>query len=150
MYHRIFLLLWIYLASGFASNAQTPNLRLLEGNWAHIDTGGGVTGEIWKMTSQGAKGEGYFTLANSTEIQEKLSIQKFSETWCYIAAPNQQKPVMFCADSISTHFWRFVNFEHDFPKVIQYQFIRENELEIIIHNQPISNKSVRFNLFKED
>lgn len=149
MYQRI-LILWLYVISAITSFGQTPNLRLLEGNWAHTDTVGRVTGERWKITGQVARGEGYCTLANTTEIQEILTIQKFSESWCYIAAPKQQKPVMFCADSISTHFWRFVNFEHDFPKVIEYQFIRENELEIIIHNQPISNKSVRFYLFKED
>lgn len=145
------ILILFFFSSILTTSAQSLNLELLKGNWTHTDTGGGVTGEFWKISGQGAIGEGYHIFfANSKEIQEKLYIEKFAGNWCYIAVPNQQKPVMFCADSITSHFWRFVNHEHDFPQVIEYSFLDERTLEINIYsNRPIE-KSAKFYLFKTD
>jgi hypothetical protein len=112
------------------SNAQGFTPLDLAGTW-QIEDSIENAGETWLLKdSTELNGFGFDVKNNLTQITETLMLKKVNSHWLYIAQVGNQNPISFSLVNESPNTLKFVNFEHDFPQIILYEFIDKNHLKV--------------------
>lgn len=102
--------------------------------------------EEWRPTdSEGYAGAGYVIEAGDTTFFESLEILKVNGVWTYHAkvdAGNDGEVIPFTLSKQTEKKIEFRNDGHDFPKMIGYEFISEDELQAYIEG-PRDGQTIR-------
>ena len=116
-------------ACGTSSPAGFDGFEQMEGLWTSRQTDGKIFSEQWKIKGDRMYGQGYLVTGSDTLFGEKLVVERVNGRLVYIADVQGQDPVLFSRLGKSKSF-RFENSEHDFPRVILYEPIDEQNLKV--------------------
>ncbi|HPE56548.1 MAG TPA: DUF6265 family protein [Bacteroidales bacterium] len=107
-------------------------LRLLPGLWYNSQLG---TYEQWQISNNDYSGRAYKLNKADTIFFENLRIIKKEDTFFYEATvfdQNKGKPILFKLIVQQDNRLLFENPKHDFPQVIQYHFLNQDQMEVSI------------------
>lgn len=136
-----FFLALILAAVGAAAQTSIHDFTWLAGKWKYA---GRERYEVWKLSadSQSLTGETYRIKDGDTTIVEKLTIEKRSDGFYYIAdVPQNKKPVPFRITSADSNGFACENPAHDFPTHIKYTRPETKKIEAVISG---GGKDVKF------
>jgi hypothetical protein len=125
-----YLILLISILIISCSENKIETLYLLEGSW-QIE--GKQQFEKWEKFDGSLQGAGYKLIKEEKQIFEKLSIKVIKGKVVYQATvinQNEGKTISFPLNEMITEYYSFENFEHDFPKKIQYFKLSENKIKV--------------------
>ncbi len=118
-----------------AIEAQEKIFDLIEGQWK-LKTNSFEAYEDWKVKDKTElTGVSYSIEKDEQKKTEDLYIKKVGKFWTYIAAPKNQNPALFYLTSSKNNRFVFENPEHDFPKMIIYNFVDEETIEVTIQGE---------------
>lgn len=124
-----------FLVATYALQAQTNSeiaqvINKMVGSWE--STNGEYTmHETWSKSSD-YHGQGIVKKGSDTLFTEQLRIMNIAGHWCYIATPQEQKPVLFYLMTSTEDELVFVNPEHDFPQKITYHIPDRGNMTAIV------------------
>lgn len=128
---RLVILLAMGLCTG-QGYAQTPDLTRVVGTWARPRNSGGWLYETWALALDSSLvGRAFVHVdGRSEEHREYLRIERFADTWVYLARPRGAEPTLFWWDAQASDstYWVFRNPEHDYPKRIVYNLREAGKL----------------------
>lgn len=108
-----------------AASDELADFTWLSGCWGGTETGR-VTEEHWSTPRAGLMlGFARSTNAGGQTSFEYQRIQASDETFVFVAAPGGGTPTTFTLADHGEQWFRFVNAEHDFPRVIEYRLVDE-------------------------
>jgi len=115
------------------SFAQTDLFDFLQGTWKMEDK---EVYEHWDKLNEGAmKGISYVVENNEVTVFEYLDLLRDGDIVVYIATVVGQNGgfgIAFTMTSSDASVFSFENQQHDFPKIITYQKISDNEMKVKI------------------
>jgi len=115
--------------------AQEKILDIIEGKWK-LKTNSFEAYEEWKIKDETEiAGISYSIEEGEKRKTEDLYIKKVGEFWAYIAAPKNQNPVLFYLTSFKDNKFVFENPEHDFPKIIIYDFVNKETIAVSVEGE---------------
>jgi hypothetical protein len=133
-----FVFLFISLLVSFSCK-RPPGLTIsdfawLEGNWK--EAGNGYFSESWVLENDNAlHGIGVSVEGSDTLMSERLKIFKRGSQVYYqalVAGQNNDKPVEFVLSSVTADSLVFENPGHDFPKLIVYRKLSDQEMTVLV------------------
>lgn len=124
------------------------NFKWLEGKWLQKETNA-IIYEEWNFINDTLfTGKNYVLNNNDTVINENLKIIKNKDIICYIATvfnQNNGNSVVFNMIKSDINSLTFENSKHDFPQLISYKRLSDNE---IVANIKGNGKSFDFKMQK--
>lgn len=117
-------------------NVALDDFKKLEGNWKG-EGFGGLFHENWEQSSGKFRGHGFLIIEGDTIFQEKVSINESGEFIMYASTGGKDYPTGFTLTEKSSSAWVFENPDHDSPQKLIYEFISDNELEIMVGGKNI-------------
>ena len=126
---------------------QISELNWLEGRWERVMNNPNQSGfEEWEIKDEMLKGVGITLQQGDTVLVERLSIKAEDGDLYYVADVNPNtEPTYFKITVISETGFMSENPDHDFPKKIEYQQQKKEELIVTISGD---ERSIQF-LFKK-
>lgn len=128
---------YIICSSFFINNENTnlENFHLFTGKWVSSENNS-TTIEVWKKVSEHSL-EGYGKTINDSDSTlknyESLRILEMSQEIFYLAkVEHNDLPIPFKLTQSSKNNFVFENPGHDFPNRIEYNFLNETKLEVIV------------------
>lgn len=142
-----------FLLSAAAQKEIAIPFEKLTGQWlSEKNAHGTVMGEIWeKKDEKSMKGKSFMIKNNDTTILETVELIKEGSDIFYIPVAfgqNDDKPVRFKLTSVNNTAYIFENPEHDFPKRIVYDFLKNKTLHAYI-DDGTQNKRQHYNYHKK-
>lgn len=122
-------LLMLLSSFGFCVYSQNDldKFDWLQGTWTRTNAKPGRSGvEIWQKRSDSEMtGQGISLKGSDTTFVEKLKIIMKDDAIYYVAdVPENKEPILFKLTSHSKNRLVFENPQHDFPKKITYELLR--------------------------
>ncbi|MFY0651892.1 MAG: hypothetical protein JXQ96_07660 [Cyclobacteriaceae bacterium] len=120
-------------ACGNSSNKQIQSISWLLGEWVTTSSSGMTTKEKWETDGNIMSGMGWVQKEGDTTFVENLTIKMVNDTLTYLAeTPGNNDVVGFKLTSNIEGAWTFENQKHDFPKMIKYHRISEDEFKAVV------------------
>ena len=140
--------LFLFVANFFFANAQNnfsfQDLNWLAGSWIDEDS---VFIEEWHLTTDGIlEGSVVPYKGSEPEVLEDLQIIERNDNIIYrVFLIDNINWTEFILTSTKNETWIFENPEHDFPKIIEYKKLNNNEIRIRVEG---SERSLEFTYFR--
>ena len=145
---RILLLSVIYFLFFTSCYRPSPkqafeDLKSLEGKWQTIE--GAQFNEVWTLSNDSLlSGMGYSLNATDTAFKEILEIYRSGNQVFYGALVDHNSGfVYFELAEAKKALWKFVNPDHDYPNIINYQLVNDSILLATTTNIR-GNKEIEF------
>jgi hypothetical protein len=110
--------------------AQHTRFDAFVGTW--VNSNDTSSGESWWKTDVGYKGYGFrVNPGGDTVTTENLWLMFDADTVYYVAEVRHNiQPILFRMTYADSDSFRFENQEHDFPKRIEYAFVRSDTVTV--------------------
>ncbi len=128
--HSLFSLIFLFALGCKPANQFEPFC----GQWIQVSDDTKFV-ETWKCSSEGVSGYAFRIERNDTVFGEEFWIQDTGESYAlYIKASGQNngQAIPFTLEEHSGDAFLFSNYQHDFPKRIQYVFHSSDSLTTIV------------------
>ncbi|WJG09285.1 DUF6265 family protein [Aliiglaciecola sp. LCG003] len=142
---RFSLLLCLLITSDLQAQCNSlDSLDWILGTW-HSQTEKDQTWETWqRATDNTFEGKGE-THSAAAIHQEQLRLINMNGEIFYLAkVPSNNLPVAFKLESCESRTAKFVNFEHDFPQILEYHINQDNELVVSVSSTTNQGFVVKF------
>jgi len=111
-----------------------------------------IQSENWKKTNDSLYiGTGSVTVNGKIEFEEEIQLLRRNNEWIYEVKVNDQngnKPIPFVLKKQENGKFTFWNSEHDYPKVIQYQFLGDSLKAMVTDGLEIPKQKDEFSFGK--
>ena len=133
---KFLLSILIVLLTFSCKDKETTELDFLVGTWKRENRD---QFEVWEKNDlHKLSGYSYRMDGNQKSITETLEIEIINNQYVYKATvpdQNEGRTVQFILNTEVDTLFSFENYQHDFPKKIQYKIINENTLQVIVSGE---------------
>lgn len=130
-----YILLMIFFGISNTENANTIIPIELIGTWK-LESSESDTYEVWEENGAGEiEGYSFVVISNDTTVFERLEIKYIDNVMYYLAnVPDQNngETIKFRLTESNVDSFVFENPGHDFPRIINYIFINDDKIKVIL------------------
>lgn len=142
--------LGLAFAAMSAQAATINDFCFLSGQWS-LAQDGKITEEWWLPPAAGAMHgvNRVFMQGSDKHFFEYLRITQHEGKWRYVAQPSGKAPTTFSLTRVDDHVLQFENAQHDFPQVIRYEKLNDNEMLVTVEKVKADDSSLTWRFTRQ-